>query len=64
MFEFALDSIRGPLIMLFLLAVLFLIIFTTSPMAALIGAAAVAIAMLAAYYAGVRVDSWARGGRG
>ena len=63
MFEFALDSVRGPLIFVFLVALVILIIFTTSPVAALIGAAAVAIVMLVAYYSGVRVDSWARGGR-
>lgn len=63
MLEFEADTGKGVIVFAFALALVFFIVFTTSPMAALLGAALAGIVLIVAYYIGVRFDTWARGGR-
>lgn len=63
MFEFQSDPGKGLLVVAFIAAAVFFAVFTVSPISALLGTLIVGLVLLALYYAGVRVDTWARGGR-
>ncbi len=63
MLEFQADTGKGVIVLAFLAALVFFVVFTTSPTAALLGATLAGIVLIIAYYIGVRFDSWARGGR-
>lgn len=62
MFEFQADTGKGVIVLAFVVAVLYFVVFTTSPTAALLGTVVVGVVLLALYYLGVRADTWARGG--
>lgn len=61
--ELQADTGKGLVVGVFVLAVIFLVVFTTSPAAALLGAVIAAIVLAAFYYLGVRFDALARGSR-
>ncbi|NLV14359.1 hypothetical protein [Haloarcula argentinensis] len=63
MFEFQADTGKGIVVLAFVVAVLFFVVFTTSPSAAILGAGIAAVVLTVLYYLGVRVDVYARGGR-
>lgn len=63
MFEFQADTGKGIVVVAFALALVFFVVFTTSPTAALLGAVIAAVVLAVLYYVGVRFDAWARGGR-
>lgn len=62
-FEFQADTGKGVIVLAFLAAAVYFLVFTTSPTAALIGTVVIGVLLVVIYYVGVRADAWARGGR-